>query len=137
MKRQKLEVYFLTFQFILWFFSLNGQNFVTDPKGEIQEHFDSLQVQYSINTTGDGLEYLHFKDGEITVSYYFNNVNICIVYKMFFPEDGFRESIDALDNSFEPLNGGKWREFDGQQYFIWSLDRLEKGYSITVTAEFY
>jgi hypothetical protein len=65
MKRQKILTLFFTFQFIFWTFCLNGQNFVTDSKEEIREYFDSLQVKYSIDPAGHGLEWLHFKDGQL------------------------------------------------------------------------
>ena len=70
MERQKILTLFFIVQFIFWTFCLNGQNFVTDSKEEIREYFDSLRVKYSIDPAADGLERLHFKDGEITVSYY-------------------------------------------------------------------
>jgi hypothetical protein len=106
---------------------LNGQNFVTDSKEEIREYFDSLQVKYSIDPAGHGLEWLHFKDGEINVSYYFYE-DTYTLYSMLFSEAGLKESINMLDSSFEKVNENKWREFDGQQVYIWSLGKLEQEY---------
>ncbi len=80
--------------------AISGQNFVTEPKDMIIEHFNSPSMEYSINRTSEGFEVLHFKDGEITIEYYFNKEGICFVYRMLFPEKGFVEAIEALVSQF-------------------------------------
>lgn len=114
--------------------ALWGQNFVTDTKGEIRDYLEAQNVGHSIALAKDGREYLYFMDGEITVRYRFDKEDICVSYIMLFPEAGLRESINGLDAAFERVDEGKWREFDGRNYFIWSLEKVDDGYRISVTA---
>jgi len=114
---------------------LYGQNFVSDTKQDVLEYFNSLQVNYSIDTTVDGFEYTHFRDGEITVEYYFNDIDVCVSYRMLFPYEVQEEFTDLLDLSFERISESMWKEFDGKQYFIWTLSKVVKGYCITVSTE--
>ena len=112
--------------------NLRAQNYVTEHKSTITAYFDSLEVKYSIDITTDGFEYLNFTDDLMTVRYYFNASDTCIVYKMWFPEGGFSESVNALNRSFEKIDDSIWQEYDRRQYFIWSLDRSRSGYTISV-----
>lgn len=114
-----------------------GQNFVTDSRTEITDHLDSLNMDYTIAMATNGSEYLHFMDGEITVQYQFNEEDICVAYIMLFPEAGLEESIKGLDATFQRINDKQWREFDGQQYFSWTLDRKYDGYRISVVTEVF
>lgn len=115
--------------------AMNGQNFVTEPKGVILGHLDSLQIKYSVDTAKNGSGLIHFKDGEITVEYHLDKEGLCTIYRMQFPEKGLAESIDALNSTFTKIKEGAWREFDGEQYFIWSLEKTDNGYSISVFTE--
>lgn len=126
---------YLVFVIVLGIAKLNGQNFVTDPIVAIKEHFDSIKVEYMLKRTLDGSECLHFKDGEITVEYYFNNEGMCVIFRTLFPEDGLVATLDALNTSFTKLKDGMWREYDGLQYFIWLLDKSGNGYSLSVFTE--
>ena len=110
---------------------LYGQNFVTDPQDEISRYFDSLQIKYSLDISTNGIEYLYFYDNQINVEYYFSG-STCIAYKMLFPHAGLKEAIDLLDYSFERIPGNMWQEYNGYQYFIWTLDESDKGYMISV-----
>ncbi|MCG2462818.1 hypothetical protein K8352_18790 [Flavobacteriaceae bacterium F89] len=135
MKRFQLAFFFSVFAIVLGIEELNGQNFVTDPIEVIKEHFDSHNVEYLINRTLDGSECLHFREGEITVEYYFNDEGICVIYRTLFPKEGLAESLDALNASFTKLKVGIWREYDGLQYFIRVLDKTISGYSLSVFTE--
>tara|TARA_R110001583_G_scaffold126931_1_gene278505 strand:+ start:388 stop:813 length:426 start_codon:yes stop_codon:yes gene_type:complete len=135
MKMLQLTIFFSVYAILIGIGNLYGQNFVTDSMEVIKDHFDSDNVKYSIDTTLDGSECLHFKDGEITVEYYFNNKGICVIYRMLFPEEGLVESLDGLNASFTFVKDGMWREYDGRQYFIWLLDKKDNGYSLSVFTE--
>ena len=131
----QLTTFFSVYAILIGIGNLYGQNFVTDSMEVIKGHFDSDNVKYSIDMTLDGSECLHFKDREITVEYYFNKEGICVIYRMLFPEEGLAESLDGLNASFTKVKDGMWREYDGEQYFIWSLDKTDNGYSISVFTE--
>jgi len=135
MKMLRLTIFFSVYAILIGIGNLYGQNFVTDSMEVIKDHFDSDNVKYSIDTTLDGSECLHFKDGKITVEYYFNNKGICVIYRMLFPEEGLVESLDGLNASFTKVKDGMWREYDGRQYFIWLLDKKDSGYSLSVFTE--
>ncbi len=135
MKKHYLIILATIHTIVFYTGGLYGQNFVTEPRDVIIEHFNSPSVEYSIDRTSDGFEVLHFKDGEITIEYYFNKEGICFVYRMLFPEEGFVESIEALTSEFKKVKEGMWREYDGQRYFIWSLDKTENGLSLSVFTE--
>lgn len=111
---------------------LYAQNFVTEVKSTIVEHFDSLQVEYDLAVTTDGFEYLNIIDGQVTVRYYFNASDTCIAYKMWLPKEGFDESVKVLNGAFEKIGDSMWQEYDGRQHFIWSLDTSGSGYTISV-----
>lgn len=96
---------------------------------------DSLNIDHAIDVAPNGSEYLRFRDGKITLHYRFDEDDICIAYIMLFPEAGLEESIHGLDAAFQRMSDGRWREFDGQQYFIWTLDRKDDGYRISVVTE--
>lgn len=135
MKKHYLIILFTIHSIVLYPGGLYGQNFVTEPKNMVIEHFNSQSVEYSINRTSDGFEVLHLKDGQITVEYYFNKDEICFVYRMLFPEEGLVESIEALNFAFTKVKERMWLEYDGQQYFIWSLDKTGNGFSLSVFTE--
>lgn len=135
MKKLQLIIFFSVCVIVIGSVKLYGQNFVTDSMEVIKNHFDSHNVKYSIDRTLDGSECLHFKDGEITVEYYFNKEGICVIYRMLFPEEGLAESLDGLNASFTFVKDGMWREYDGRQYFIWLLDKKGNGYSLSVFTE--
>jgi len=115
--------------------AMNGQNFVTEPKNVILGHLDSQGIKYRVDMASDGSGLIHFKDGEITLEYHLDKEGICTVYRMQFPEKGLKESIDALNSTFTKIKEGVWREFDGERYFIWSLQKNDSGYSISVVTE--
>ena len=115
--------------------AMNGQNFVTEPKDVILEHLGSQRIKYIVDMAPDGSEVIHFKDGKITVEYHLDKEGLCFVYQMRFPEEGLTESVDALNSAFTKIKEGMWREFDGEQYFIWSLEKTDSGYSISVVTE--
>lgn len=115
--------------------TMNGQNFVTEPKDFILKHLDSNRIAYRVDKTPDGFEFIHFSDGKITVEYYIGKEGFCAVYLMQFPEEGLAESLNALNSAFTKIKEGVWREFDGDLYFIWSLEKTDNGYSLSVFKE--
>ncbi len=135
MKKFQLTIFFLVYAILIGIGGLYGQNFVTDSMEVIKDHFDSHNVKYFIDRTSDGSQCLHFKDGEITVEYYFNIEGICAIYRTLFPEEGLAGSLDTLNASFTKVKDGMWREYDGRRYFIWLLDKKGSGYSLSVFTE--